>query len=473
MLACNGKNATRTKGIDRSTANGTVRGARGFPAKCETFCGECEPRVQGDRGSPVVFIPFIVFDKRAFREYNDYIMNIKDVKEAQKRLAGIVHHTPLEHSETFSHMACGDVYLKCENLQKTGSFKVRGAFNKICKLDLASDAKVYSCSAGNHAQGVAYAAKKRGIGAVIYMPLPTPIAKISATEGYGAKVVLHGDVFDDAQSRAIEDCKNDGGVFIPPFDDEDIIAGQGTVGLELMEDMPDAEVVLVPAGGGGLLAGVAYAVKSVKPDVKVYGVQAAGAAAIARSFGGSPITLDKIHTIADGIAVKRPGDITMKYINEYADDILTVTDDEIASAIIALIERAKEIVEPAGAAGLAALLCDRYPALRGKKTVCLLSGGNIDVSFVHKIIEKGLVSRGRQIRLSVVLADKPGSLENVSRILAQNGANVIAIQYDRVDAGLSINETILHITCEVTGPRHGTKIVAALESAGYTLVKNA
>lgn len=397
-------------------------------------------------------------------------MKITDITAAQERLRGTVHHTPLEFSDTFSKMSGGKVYLKCENLQKTGSFKVRGAFNKISKLDLKSSTRVFSCSAGNHAQGVAYAATKRGISSVIYMPLSTPIAKISATEGYGANVVLHGDVFDDAQARAIADCKAEGGVFIPPFDDEDIIAGQGTVGLEMLDDLPDVETILVPAGGGGLLAGVAFAVKNKNPKIKVYGVQSAGAAAIAASFGGTPKTLDKIYTIADGIAVKRPGDITMKYINEYADGILTVTDDEIASAIIALIERAKEIVEPAGAAGLGALLCDRYGELRNKRTICLLSGGNIDVSFIHKVIERGLVSRGRQIRLSVVLSDKPGSLESICGVIAKAGANIIEVQYDRMRAGLSLNETILHITCEVSGHGHGKKLVTAIRDAGYVLM---
>ncbi len=397
-------------------------------------------------------------------------MEFSDILKARDRLFGTVHHTPLEYSETFSKMSGGKVYLKCENLQKTGSFKVRGAFNKIAKLDLDRGAKVFSCSAGNHAQGVAYAAARRAIDAVIYMPLSTPIAKISATEGYGAKVVLHGDVFDDAKARALADCEAEGGIFIPPFDDEDVIAGQGTVGLEILDDLPDAEAVLVPAGGGGLLAGVAYAIKNINKSIKVYGVQAEGAAAIAASFGSQPVQLDKIFTIADGIAVKRPGDITMKYINGYADGIFTVSDDEIASAIIALIERAKEIVEPAGAAGLAAVLCDRYKELRGRKTVCLLSGGNIDVSFIHKIIEKGLVSRGRQIRLSVVLSDKPGSLQSVSAILAKTGANVIAIQYDRVNAELSLNETILHITCEVSGAEHGARVISTLKAAGYVLL---
>ena len=396
-------------------------------------------------------------------------MEIKDVYKAQERLAGTVHHTPLEYSATFSETVGGKVYLKCENLQKTGSFKVRGALNMISKLDLAPGAKVFSCSAGNHAQGVAYAASRKNVKAVIYMPQSTPIAKIAATEGYGAEVVLAGDIFDDAQAAAIKACKEQNGIFIPPFDHEDIIAGQGTVGLEILEDMPYVDAVLVPAGGGGLLAGVAYAIKKTDPRVKVYGVQSEGAPAIARSFRSDPVHFDKIYTIADGIAVKTPGNITMKYINEYADGVLTVTDDEIASTIIALMERAKEIVEPAGAAGLAAALCGRYPFFRGQNIVCLMSGGNVDVSFIHKIIERGLISRGRQIRLSVVLPDKPGSLESVSHVLALCGANVIAIQYDRVNAELSLNETILHITCEVSGPEHGKRVVEAVKAAGYKI----
>jgi len=399
-------------------------------------------------------------------------MKIQDIYQAQERLNGTVHHTPIELSETFSAMSGGRVYLKCENLQKTGSFKVRGALNMISKLDLKADTKVFSCSAGNHAQGVAFAASRRGVKSAIYMPLSTPIAKIAATEGYGAEVKLCGDVFDDAQAVAKKECAEQNGIFIPPFDHEDIIAGQGTVGLEILNDLPEAETILVPAGGGGLLAGVAFAVKQVRPDVKVYGVQADGARAIAASFGHAPKELERIFTIADGIAVKRPGDITMNYINKYADGILTVSDDEIASAIISLIERAKEIVEPAGAAGLAAVLCDRYPFLRGKITVCLLSGGNVDVSFIHKIIERGLVSRGRQIRFSVVLSDKPGSLEAVSHVLAKNGANVIAMQYDRVNAELSLNETILHITCEVSGTEHGARVFQALRDADYRIIRN-
>lgn len=401
--------------------------------------------------------------------YYNLSMNIDDIKSAADRLHGKIHHTPLEYSETFSKMAGGKIYLKCENLQKTGSFKVRGALNMISRLNITPNTRVFSCSAGNHAQGVAYAAAKRGVKAVIYMPLSTPIAKISATEGYGAEVVLEGDIFDDAQTAAKRACAEQNGVFIPPFDHEHIIAGQGTVGLEILDDMPETENIIVPAGGGGLLAGVALAVKSVDPKVKVYGVQAEGAPAIYRSFKSLAESDKSIFTIADGIAVKTPGKLTMEYINRYVDDIVTVTDDEIAATVIALIERAKEIVEPAGAVGLTAALNNKISDIHGKNTVCLLSGGNVDVSFIHKIIERGLISRGRQIRLSVVLADKPGSLEAVSHILAENGANVIAIQYDRVNAGLSLNETILHITCEVSGKDHGCRVINALKQEGYKI----
>ncbi len=400
-------------------------------------------------------------------------MEIKDIYKAQERLAGTVHHTPLEYSATFSAATGGKVFLKCENLQKTGSFKVRGALNMISKLDLAPGTKVFSCSAGNHAQGVAYAAKRRKVDAVIYMPRSTPIAKIAATEGYGATVVLEGDIFDDAQAAALDACKSCNGIFIPPFDHEDIIAGQGTVGPEILDDMPYVNAVLVPAGGGGLLAGVAFAVKAINPEVKVYGVQAQGPSAIAKSFGTTPIAaLDKINTIADGIAVKTPGKITMEYINKYADGVLTVSDDEIASTILALMERAKEIVEPAGAAGLAAALCGRYEFLNGQNIVCLLSGGNVDVGFIHKIIERGLISRGRQIRLSAVLTNKPDALEEFSRLLSKNGANIIAVQYDKVNAKLSFDETILHVTCEVSGHDHGKRVIASLKAAGYKLEEN-
>lgn len=396
-------------------------------------------------------------------------MNMVDVYDAQKRLKGTVHHTALEHSLTFSRMVRGDLFLKCENRQKTGSFKVRGAYNKIAKIAEDGVKTVVASSAGNHAQGVAYAAGERGMRSIIVMPRSTPIAKVSATETYGAEVVLYGDVYDDAYARALELVEENGATFVHPFDDEDVIAGQATIALELTADMPDLDVVIVPAGGGGLLAGIAYAIKHINPKIRVIGVQAARADAIVRSFRtGKLIESDKIFTIADGIAVKRPGDTTFQLIKKYVDEMLTVTDDEIAATIIQLMERAKQIVEPAGATSLALALSGRLD-LAGKKAACVLSGGNIDVGFVHKIIEKGLVSRGRQMQFSVVLADKPGSLEEFARIMGVNGANIISVQYDRMSAELQLNETILHIACEVSGFTHGRRVIGALAGEGFNI----
>ena len=401
-------------------------------------------------------------------------MDLQDVYEAQNRLRGTTHLTELEHSQTFSHMAEADVWLKCENRQKTGSFKVRGAYNKIKKLAQAGGAQsVVASSAGNHAQGVAYAARELGMQAYIVMPLATPIAKISATENYGAQVILSGDCYDDAYNTAQQITREKNAVFIHPFDDEDVIAGQGTIALELREQMPDLDAILVPAGGGGLLAGIAYAAKQLNPKIKVIGVQGERADAIRQSFAAkSHISTDSVYTIADGIAVKNPGQITVDLINRYADDIFTVTDDEIASTIIQLLERAKQVVEPAGATPLALALAKKASYLSGKKIACVLSGGNIDVGFIHKIIEKGLVSRGRQMKFSVVLTDKPGSLERFSAVMSAQQANIISVQYDRVSTELSLNETILHIACEVSGFEHGKKVLDHLQKSGFHIMFN-
>ena len=395
-------------------------------------------------------------------------MNLFQVYDAQKRLDKTVHHTNLEHSLTFSKISGSEIYLKCENLQKTGSFKVRGAYNKIAILDEVGDTRcVVASSAGNHAQGVAYAAKERGMEAIIVMPKSTPIAKVSATENYGAKVVLHGDLYDDAYKKALEIVDEKGAAFVHPFDDEDIIAGQGTVALELLSDRPDLDSVIVPAGGGGLLAGIAFTVKNINPKIKVIGVQANRADSIVRSFNEKRlVTAEKIFTIADGIAVKTPGKLTMELINQYVDEMLTVTDEEIASTIIQLIERTKQVVEPAGATSLALALSGRAN-LVGKSAACVLSGGNIDVGFIHKIIEKGLVSRGRQMKFSVLLTDKPGALEQFARIMGVNNANIISVQYDRMSPELQLSETILHIACEVSGVEHGKRLLEQLESEGY------
>lgn len=401
-------------------------------------------------------------------------MKLHDVYEAQKRLQGTTHLTELEHSQTFSRMADADVWLKCENRQKTGSFKVRGAYNKIKKLAEAGNVKsVVASSAGNHAQGVAYAARELGLDAYIVMPLATPIAKISATENYGAQVILSGDCYDDAYNTAQQITAEKNAVFIHPFDDEDVIAGQGTIALELYAQMPDLDAVIVPAGGGGLLAGIAFAAKQINPRLKVIGVQGERANAIEQSFGQKKhVSTESVYTIADGIAVKNPGQLTVDLINRYADDVCSVTDDEIASTIIQLLERAKQVVEPAGATPLALALSKKLSYLHGKKIACVLSGGNIDVGFIHKIIEKGLVSRGRQMKFSVVLSDKPGSLERFSHVMATQQANIISVQYDRVSTELSLNETILHIACEVSGFDHGKKVLDNLQKQGFHIVFN-
>ncbi|OEF97190.1 threonine ammonia-lyase [Desulfuribacillus alkaliarsenatis] len=385
-------------------------------------------------------------------------MNLKD----------IIHNTPLKFSETFSQMVGSSIYLKYENQQKTGSFKVRGAHNKIVTLiKKGAPPAVIASSAGNHAQGVAFAASSLGIKSTIVMPKSTPIAKVAATEEYGAEIVLHGDCYDDAYKKAMDLQAESGAVFIHPFDDEDVIAGQATIGFEILRDLPDVDIVILPAGGGGLLAGVAYYIKQLKPHVKIIGVQSTGADAIVRSFSSSEyVTTEKAATIADGIAVKIPGTMTVSLIQKYVDEMVTVTDGEIAAAILLLLERDKQVVEPAGAASLAAVLSNRLD-LADKKAACVLSGGNIDVSFIHKIVEKGLVSRGRQLKLRTVMLDKPGSLEKFASIASKCGANIIMVQHDRLDADLNINEAILHVNFEVSSPKHGKELVQALEQNGY------
>lgn len=393
-------------------------------------------------------------------------MKLKDVEQAEARLRGVLHNTMLSSSRTFSEMTGAELCLKCENLQKTGSFKVRGAYHKIAGLPRDTPA-VIAASAGNHAQGVAFAARALGMKATIVMPRATPIAKISATKGYGAEVVLAGDCYDDACATALALQAETGGVFIHPFDDEDVMAGQGTVAIEILREMPMVDEVLVPAGGGGLLAGMALTIKQINPRVKVVGVQAEGADALVRSFNEKKLVpTESVQTIADGIAVKVPGEKTLGYINQYVDEMLTVSDAQIAETILLLLERNKMVVEPAGATALAAALHHKAD-LKGKRVVCVLSGGNIDVSMIHKIVEKGLVTRGRQIRFRTVMIDKPGSLKHFAGIIADCGANVIAVQYDRMAADLSISDAILHISCEVGGAEHAEELVRALKAGGY------
>ena len=398
-------------------------------------------------------------------------LELREIELAAKRLEKTIHRTPVERSKTFSELAGADVYLKYENQQKTGSFKIRGASNKIAALVERGEAKsVVASSAGNHAQGVAYAAHVHNIPATIVMPKAAPIAKVQATEGYGAKVVLCGDCYDDAYKKALEICENEGATFLHPFDDPEVIAGQGSIGFEILQDLPMVDTIIVPAGGGGLLAGVAACIKQINPRVRVIGVQAEGANPICRSFHEKKdISLDSVSTIADGIAVKNPGKLTMELINKYADDVVTVSDSEISAAILLLMERTKQIVEPAGATPLAAVLNGKVD-VAGQKVVCVMSGGNIDVSFIHRIIEIGLAARQRKLKFKTTLHDTPGSLVNLAQVLSDANANIVMVQYDRDDADLNPDEVIIHIGCEVGGKQHGEKVIRALEKNGYNVI---
>lgn len=363
-----------------------------------------------------------------------------------------------------------EVYLKTENLQVTGSFKVRGAYYKISQLSEEEKAKgVIACSAGNHAQGVALAATKNGIKSLICLPDGAPISKVEATKSYGAEVCLVEGVYDDAYQKALQLQEEKGYTFIHPFDDENVIAGQGTIGLEILEQMADVDAVVVPIGGGGLISGVAFAIKSLNPNIKVYGVQASGAPSMFNSVRDHKIeTLDHVSTIADGIAVKEPGKNTFEYCSKYVDDIVTVSEDEISTAILTLIEHQKLIAEGAGAVPVAAVMFDKLP-LKGKKVVCLVSGGNIDVTILSRVIKRGLLKSGRSFSLTIELLDKPGQLKAVSRIIADLGGNVISVHHERANENSDINGCFLRMVLETRNFDHINQIKAALTEAGYSL----
>ena len=400
-------------------------------------------------------------------------LTLEKFEEASEIVKEVTLETKLIYSEYFSAQTGNKVYFKPENMQYTGAYKVRGAYYKISTLTEEEKAKgLITASAGNHAQGVACAAKKFGIPATIVMPKTAPIAKVQATESYGANVVLAGDCYDDAYKAACEICEKENATFLHPYNDLDVIAGQGTLGLEIVGDLPTVDMIIVPAGGGGLLAGVAACVKQINPRIEVIGVQAEGADAIAQSFKEKRyISTDTVSTIADGIAVKAPGDITVELINRYADNVVTVTDNEISEAILLLMERCKQIVEPSGATPVAAVLKGKVD-VKGKRVVCLLSGGNIDVSFIQCIIEQGLVARHRRLRFTVKLLDKPGSLSQLLNHIADQGANIVSVAHDRLSTALSPNETNVSITCEVGGAEHGKAVVSSLENFGYTVTIN-
>lgn len=397
-------------------------------------------------------------------------MECKDVEQAAARLQGQIHNVKVTSSRTFSEMSNCQLFLKCENRQKTGSFKVRGAFNKLAKLkEEGKTSEVIASSAGNHAQGVSYAASKLGMHATIVMPKSTPIAKVLATKGYGADVVLAGDNYDECYQEALRLQEEKGATFIHPFDDEDVIAGQGTIAYEICHDLPNVDMIVVPAGGGGLLSGISYYAKQINPRIKVVGVQAEGANAIVQSFQKQKHCVTKhVNTIADGIAVMNPGKTTVKLIQENVDEMVSVSDSEIAATILLLLEREKQVVEPAGAASLAAVLNGKID-VAGKRVVCVLSGGNIDVSFIHKVVEKGLVSRGRNMKFKTLMLDVPGALEHFTHVLCEQNANIIEIQYDRIQADLNLNETILHLAVEVSSKEHGEALIRVLKEKGYEI----
>jgi threonine dehydratase len=396
------------------------------------------------------------------------MVTVQSIKAAASRIRDSIFLSPFGRSETFSRLTDNSIFFKLENLQMTGSYKERGALNKI--LLLTSDERrrgVIAASAGNHAQAVAYHAGKRGIAAQICMPLTTPLVKVSATRGYGAEVILVGANYDEACHEALRRSEEQGLTFIHPFDDEAVISGQGTLGLEMLAQEPDIEVLVVPIGGGGLIAGVACAVKETNPKICVIGVQTSKLPSMKAAIEkGELVTLPAKVTIADGIAVRCAGAVTFPLVQKYVDDIVTVDDEEIANAILLLLEKEKTLTEGAGAVAAAAVL-QRKILQTGKKVGILIGGGNIDVSLLSRIIERGLVKDGRLVRLRIHLPDHPGALERVAHVIAEHKANIVETNYDRAYYGVSLGDTAIDITMETRGPEQVTELMTALDSAGY------
>lgn len=396
------------------------------------------------------------------------MLSLSKVFNAQTVLKSIIRETNVVRAHGIAPQC--KLYLKPENLQFTGSFKVRGAAYKIAMLSEEEKAKgVVACSAGNHAQGVALAATKNGIKSLICLPDTAPISKVEATKGYGAEVCLVEGCYDDAYQKALELKESEGYTFVHPFDDENVIAGQGTVALEILSDLDNVDAIVVPIGGGGLIAGVAYTVKQIKPEVKVYGVQVTGAPSMYNSIKNGAIeTLASVSTIADGIAVKKPGDNTYELIKEYVDDIALVSDDEVASAILALIEKQKMIAEGAGAVAVAAVMFDKFD-LKGKRVVAIVSGGNIDVTSLSRVIDRGLLNSGRSSSLLIELIDKPGQLKDISRIIADCGGNVTGVHYEKGNTE-SVNGCFLRIEMETRDFDHVNLITQSLRDEGFKIV---
>ena len=395
------------------------------------------------------------------------MLTLDRVYKASEVLKEIIRDTDMIKAPKIN--PCADVFLKTENLQVTGSFKVRGSYFKISQLSDEEKSKgVIACSAGNHAQGVALAATKNGIKSTICLPDGAPISKVEATKRYGANVCLVKGVYDDAYNKAIELRDKEGYTFIHPFNDPDVIAGQGTIGLEILRQLPDVDVVVVPIGGGGLISGVAYTIKQLKPSCKVYGVQAQGAPSMEHSVTDGKIeTLNAVNTIADGIAVKTPGDLTFELCQKYVDGIVTVSDDEIALALLTLLEQQKLIAEGAGAVPVAAVMNGKIPEIDGKKVCCVVSGGNIDVTILSRVIERGLKMGGRTADIVISLSDRPGQLSGVSRIVAEQGANVVSVNYDSTDLDMNITDCYLKLGVETRNFEHIAAVKQALTDAGF------
>ena len=390
--------------------------------------------------------------------------------KAKEKLSKVLLNTNLIFSSVFSQETGNNVYIKPENLQKTGSFKIRGAYNKISKLNNEEKKKgVIASSAGNHAQGVAYAAKELGIKATIVMPKTTPLIKVESTKQYGAEVILYGDVYDDAYKKAKELEKENGYIFIHPFNDKDVLFGQGTIALEILDELPLTDIILVPIGGGGLISGIAYAAKQIKPDIKIIGVEPEGAASAKKSIAENKvIELAEANTIADGTAVKKIGDINFKYIKEYVDDIITVSDYELMEAFLLLVEKHKIIAENSGILSVAAL---KKLNLKGKNIVSVLSGGNIDVLMISSMINKGLIRRDRIFNFSVNISDKPGELAKVSELIAKVGANVIKLEHNQFKNLARFRDVELQVTVETNGSEHIKKLIELFEKHGYEIIK--
>lgn len=397
--------------------------------------------------------------------------DITEIFKAREVLKNVAVETQLVGPTNLSKEC--EIYLKAECLQNTGSFKLRGAYNKITFLSEEEKQRgVIACSAGNHAQGVALGATNNGIKSVICLPTTAPLAKVEATRNLGAEVCMVEGFYDDAYEKALELKDKYGYTFIHPFDDPLVIAGQGTIGLEILSQLPEVEAVVVPVGGGGLISGIAFAIKKMRPDVKIYGVQAAGAPSMKESLEkGERVHLDKVQTIADGISVKEPGQLTFEICQKYVDEIVTVNDDEIAAAILMLMEKQKMVSEGAGAVAVAAVLFDKLP-VKGKKVVCVVSGGNIDVNVLKRAITRGLVKSGRVIALTFDLPDKPGPLAEISNIIAGLGGNVISVMHERASNFTDINSCLLHIELETRNHEHVDEIKKKLKEAGYNIVKS-